>query len=288
MTSLRHCLNAATAVLSTAGVDAPRLSAQVLAAHALACTKIDLNLRAEQALSEKEQAAVQALIARRAKGEPVAYIIGKRDFYGRDFTVTGATLIPRPETEEMVERALHECKKENTLFADIGTGSGCIAVTLAAERPDWRGIMLDISKPALTVATRNAAAHGVGDKILAVHGDLQSPPLAKEAFDCVISNPPYVSGTEMTEISHEVRDFEPHSALTPEPTGLQHIAAIAKYAFHLLRPGGICLVEHGYAQGAAVLELFQQGEQAKQGDDWKELRICRDLAGNDRHILCRK
>lgn len=280
--TLRQHLNAATAAFSAAGVDSPRLSAQVLAAHALRCTKMDLVLRAEQELSPEEEAALLELVPRRVQGEPVAYIVGKKEFYGRDFAVTSATLIPRPETEEMVERTLQECALERAHFVDLGTGSGCIAVTLAAQRPQWCGIMLDISAAALTVAKENAVRHGVQDRVLSVRGDLQNPPLPQGAFDCAISNPPYVTGAEMEQLSSEVRDFEPHSALTPEETGLAHIAAMAHYAFRLLRPGGICLVEHGFAQGAAVLELFKKEQR------WREAFICRDLAGHDRHIFCRK
>lgn len=280
--TLRQNLNAAAATFATAGVDAPRLSAQVLAAHALRCTKMDLVMRAEQTLTPEEESALQKLVGRRALGEPVAYIVGKKEFYGRDFAVTSATLIPRPETEEMVEKALQECELEHAAFVDLGTGSGCIAVTMAAERPQWRGIMVDISASALAVAEKNATTYGVNGRVLAVRGDLQLPFFPKESLDCVISNPPYVTGAEMAELSPEVRDFEPHSALSPEDTGLAHIAAIAHCAFHLLRTGGICLVEHGYAQGPAVLELF------KTGQGWQEACICCDLAGHARYIFCRK
>ena len=283
--TLRHYLNAATATLAHAGVDAPRLSAQVLTAHALGCTKLDLALRAEGELSPQDAAAAEALVRRRAGGEPVAYIVGRRDFYGRDFAVTPATLIPRPETEEMVESALRLCTGQQARFVDLGTGSGCIAVTLAAERPQWQGIMLDKSPAALEVAARNAQTLGVGERVLAVRADLCCPPLAcapAGSFDCVISNPPYVSATEMDTLSPEVRDFEPHSALTPEHTGLAHIAAIAGYAWQLLRPGGHCLLEHGHAQGQAALALFCAA------GAWQECRVLRDMAGLDRYICCRK
>ena len=279
---LRHYLNQATQRLSAAGIDAPRLSAQLLAAHALGCRKVDLVLRAEQELGADAEKKMEALMDRRAQGEPVAYIVGSKEFFGRDFVVTPATLIPRPETEDMVEKALEEVRSEHVNFADLGTGSGCIAVTLAAERPTWRGAMLDISAAALRVAVTNADSHGVGNSLCALQGDLQELPFAQLSFDLIISNPPYISGEEFAELSHEVRDFEPATALTPEHTGLAHIRAIARQGFALLKDGGYCLVEHGYKQGHDVITIFTQAH------TWRRAETCRDLAGLDRFCLIQK
>ena len=279
--TLREHINRASANLTTAGVDAPRLSAQLLAAHTLGCTKIQLTLRAEQKISPAEAAAFTALVHRRASGEPVAYIVGKREFYGRNFTVTPATLIPRPETEEMVEAALRHMPEGPATFADLGTGSGCIAVTLAAERPQWQGFMLDISPEALHVAQRNATTHGSADRLKALHADLTLLPLTAGSLDLLISNPPYVTGEEYEALGHEVRSFEPQAALTPDATGLTHIRAVAAQAPLLLKPGGLCLVEHGYAQGQAVHGIFA----ATHG--WEELRTVQDLSGHDRFCLAR-
>lgn len=280
--TLRQLLNACAERLTAAGVDAPRLSARVLAVHALGCSKPDLILRAETVPSPQAAAALEVLIARRAAGEPLAYITGRREFYGRDFAVTPATLIPRPETEEMVEAALAAGLPKEARFADLGTGSGCIAVTLAAERPGWKGCMLDISPAALAVAVRNAAGHGTLERLLPACGDLRLPPLAAGAFDLVISNPPYVSGAEYALLSPEVRNFEPVSALVPNSDGLAHIRALARTAARLLRPGGLCFVEHGAAQGEAARHIFIRA------GSWAEVGTGGDMAGLDRWCRCRK
>lgn len=280
--NLRTLLNEATQRLERAGIDAPRLSAQVLAAHCLACSKLDLLMRAEHPLTQAEAAYITAAVDRRAAGEPVAYITGVKEFYGRDFTVTPATLIPRPETEHVVEAALAGCPTGPQLFADLGTGSGCIGVTLVAERPAWRGCLVDISFAALTAAETNAATHGVQDRTHMVRGDLCAPPLASRLFDLVVSNPPYVTGAEYATLSQEVRNFEPQTALTPDPTGLTHIHALAREAARILRPGGLCLVEHGFAQGQAAMRIFADA------GFWDEIEIIKDFAGLDRICRCRR
>lgn len=280
--TLRQFLNAATARLTAAHTDAPRLAAQVLAAHALQCTRLDLALRAEDPLLPAQIAAVEALLQRREQGEPVAYIIGTREFFGRDFAVTPATLIPRPETEELVEAALRALAAPRALFADIGTGSGCIAVTLAAQRPGWQGCMLDISAAALQTANANAARHGVAQRLLAVRGDLCRLPLERGTLDLLISNPPYISADEYATLDRGVREFEPRTALTPDVTGLSHLHALALRGAEMVRAGGLCLVEHGAAQGEAVAELF-----ANTGY-WQDISTHKDMAGHDRWCQCRR
>lgn len=279
---LRQALILSTAMLASAKVDAPRLCAQLLAAHALRCSRLDLILNDARRLTTEENAALQDLVRRRATGEPTAYILGRREFYGRDFMVTPATLIPRPETEHLVEAALAGCPQDRLRFVDMGTGSGCLGVTLAAERRSWRGCMLDISEAALTVACSNAQRHGVQARLHAIRGDLCAPPLAEATFDLVVSNPPYVSAEEYTALSPEVKNFEPASALVPDASGLSHIRALARTAARLLRPRGLCLVEHGYAQGAGVREIFRATGL------WTDLETQKDWARHDRFCCCRR
>ena len=197
------------------GVDSPRLSAELLLRHVLGISRVELATRPESAVPAAALTRLEGLLRRRVQGEPVAYLIGQREFFGRDFIVTPATLIPRPETEILVETALEALPAAGVAFADLGTGSGCIAVTLCAERPGWRGIALDRSGRALSVAGRNARRHDTAGRLAFVRGDFLAPCLAPESLDLVVSNPPYVSLTEYAALSPEVRDFEPVTALVP-------------------------------------------------------------------------
>lgn len=280
--TLRLYLNDAARRLAGAGVDAPLLSARILAGYALRLNTTQLICRSEQPLSATEREHLDTLMARRAAGEPVAYITGTREFFGRDFAVTPATLIPRPETEHLVETALERLPKQGVRFADGGTGSGCIAVTLCAERPHWRGIMLDISAEALTVAAGNARRHSADTRLAAVRGDFAALPLRPGSLDLLVSNPPYVTGPAYATLSHEVREFEPRAALTPDPSGLAHLRLLIRAASGLLRRGGLLLLEHGCDQGETVLNLLHIGHR------WEGVRLGRDLAGLDRYCLAYK
>ena len=215
----------------------------------------------------------------RLAGEPVAYLTGRREFYGRDFLVDSSTLIPRPETEHLVEAALEFFRDGETIrFLDLGTGSGCIAVTLAAERPLWKGTAVDISSGALAVAKRNAEANGVSGALEFLQADFTLPlPLAAGSFDLVVSNPPYISEEEYAGLDPGVRNFEPRSALVPGPEGLEHPRAVEAAARALLKEGGLLLMEHGYLQGDACRALCPDAY-------WKDMRTGRDLAGKDRFL----
>ena len=279
---LKEFLREATARLVRAGADAPRLSAQLLACRVLDCTRLELELRADDALSPQQQAAFAALLDRRVLGEPVARILGEREFYGRSFAVTGATLVPRPETELLVELALARLPAAKLVVADLGTGTGCLGVSLCAERPAWKAVLADISAPALRVAADNAGRHGVAQRVLLVRGDLCAPLLQAASLEGIVSNPPYISEAEYRTLSPEVRDFDPRSALVPGASGLEHIRALAVRAAEALRPGGLLLMEFGAEQGRAVEEIFCGRP------DWADIRIHKDLAGLERCLEARK
>lgn len=276
MPTIAAMLRQATRQLDDAGVDAPRRSAELLAAHCFDRDRVWLIAHADDAVPPAREAAFHALTARRAQGEPVAYLLGGKEFYGRAFHVTPATLIPRPETELLVERALEALPSSALRFADMGTGSGCIALTLAAERPLWRGLMLDISPQALDVACHNARRLHVAERVPAICGDMTSPPVADSSLDCCISNPPYIAEAERPGISREVLDFEPAGALFSPAEGLGHLAALAGQAARMLRPGGLLLMEHGAGQGAAVHAMLMASP------FWRDIKIHKDFAGLDR------
>ncbi len=268
-----------------AGTDAPDLTAQLMLCHVLGVDRVALVAHSEEAVPAKEEARLQSMLERRLSGEPLAYILGSREFYGRDFAVDRHTLIPRPETEHLIETALDFFDKRGQggspiRFVDLGTGSGCIAVTLAAERPVWRGAAVDISSGALAMARRNAEAVGVTLDFLQADFT-QALPLPQAAFDLVVSNPPYISEEEYAGLDAGVRDFEPRSSLVPGPEGLEHPRAVEKAARSLLRPGGLFLMEHGWLQGEACRALCE-------GAYWKNVYTGRDLAGRDRFLFAER
>ena len=193
-----------------------------------------------------------ALIARRAGREPLAYVTGAREFWGRSFDVTPAVLIPRPETELIVEAALALPSDEHVVFAiaDVGTGSGCLAVTLAAERPNALIVATDLSEEALAVARRNAAKHGVAEQVEFIGTDLLSG--VDRLFDLIVANPPYVPERDRNGLQPEVRDHEPPEALFAPAGGLGIIARLLAQAPAHLKPGGRLIFEFGYGQGDAV------------------------------------
>ena len=265
-----------------AHTDAPALTAQLLLCHVLDIDRVALIAHSEELVPPAAEIQLKALLERRAAGEPLAYILGVREFYGRDFAVNPHTLIPRPETEHLIETALDFFDRQGMAdkplrFADLGTGSGCIAITLAAERPAWQGTALDISSGALDTARGNADSNGV--KLAFLQADFTQPlPFGSASFDLLVSNPPYVSEEEYAELDAGVRDFEPRSALVPGPEGMEHPRAVEKAARRLLRPGGLFLMEHGWLQGEACRALCH-------ADFWTDVHTGRDLAGKDRFLF---
>jgi release factor glutamine methyltransferase len=235
---------------ATATID--RIDAHVLMAHVLGVNRAYLIANPMRVLSETEDAMVDMLVARRALGQPVAYLVEKREFYGRDFGVGPDVLIPRPETETLVEAALSRLAPRASCL-DLGTGSGAIAVTLACERPDARVTATDLSATALAVARANAAALGARVEFRA--GPWYAP-VAGERFDLVVSNPPYVAANDAHLGAGDLR-FEPAQALTDGSVdGLDSIRAIVAGARAHLNPGGRLLLEHGYDQAEAVAHIF--------------------------------
>jgi len=280
--TLQELLRKATQRLPEAGVDAPSLSARLLACRALSCSRPELELRALGEVSPREWTVFAALLDRRVLGEPVARILGEREFYGRVFAVGGATLVPRPETEMAVELALARLPATPLVLADLGAGTGCLGISLCVERPQWSAVLADISAPALRTAAGNAARHGAAERILCVLGDFCRPLFSAASLDCIVSNPPYIAETEYRALSPEVRNYDPLTALFSGVDGLDHIRALALRAAAALKPGGLLLMEIGATQGRAVEAIFDAVPA------WEYIRIHRDLAGLERCLEARR
>lgn len=270
----------AAAELSALGLDAPRLSAELLGAKAFGLTRLGLLVQSKTQLSQEALAAFRALVARRAKGEPVAYILGEKEFFGLGFRVTVDVLIPRPETEMLIEEAQRLYPADAPLrFADFGSGSGALAVALAHVFPQARGLAVDLSSKALDVARGNARRHQVEDRLEFLCADFTSLHLPAGALDLVVANPPYVTEAEYAALSPEVHDFEPRSALLSPDAGLAHIRGLAPMAARALRPGGVLLCEFGSSQGRAVLDIFEDP-----ASGFSDPVVLTDYAGLDRML----
>ena len=268
---LSDWLTYANAALSAAGVESHRIEAELLAAHALGVERSVVLAHPEW----ETQATFESLLGRRLSGEPIAYILGYREFFGRRFAVDARVLIPRHETETLIGAwfELEHLVPRSGSVLDVGTGSGCIGVTLKLERPSLDLALSDVSDDALSVARANASTLGASVRL--VSSDLFAR-LGSERFDAIVSNPPYIGSSET--LPKEVAEFEPRSALYSGETGNEIYKRIAAEAADHLNPGGPLLMEIGYRQSSAVQDLF-----AAQG--WNIVRVFRDLSGVER-VLC--
>ncbi|MBI5178264.1 MAG: peptide chain release factor N(5)-glutamine methyltransferase [Nitrospinae bacterium] len=262
-------------MLRSSSAATPELDAQLLLAHLLGRDRAAMLMDPPDYLPPEAPDAYRRLLARRAAGEPVFYITGKKEFHNYVFYVDPSVLIPRPETEEMVEAALKRFPgPEPKAVCDVGTGSGCIGITLALERPQWRVTAVDVSEKALEVAKINAQ-HLNAANITFAKSDLFSA--VPEKFDLIVSNPPYVDVAVRGGLQVEVRKFEPPIALFAEESGLKVIRQLVAEAAEHLNPGGAFFCEIGYDQKEAVEKLFYPAV-------WKEVVFIKDLAGHDRIV----
>jgi release factor glutamine methyltransferase len=239
--------------LASKGSDSPRLDAEVLLAHVRGCQRILLYAAFDEELADEPRGRFRELVRRRAAGEPVAYLVGSKEFFSLPFTVTPAVLVPRPETEGLVVRAIDLCKAAAApRIIDVGTGSGAIAVTLAKHLPRAVLTATDVSPPALDVARANAVRHGVADRIEFVECDLLVASGCIGPWDLIVSNPPYVRADECADLPRDVRDFEPRGALVAGPRGVEVIERLAAEAVTRLVPDGWLLIEAGPAVAVEV------------------------------------
>ncbi len=266
-----------TAHLKTHGSDTPRLDAEILLAHARNCPRIQLYTHYDEVLSDEVRAVMRELVTRRARAEPVAYLVGHREFYGMDFRVTPDVLIPRPDTETLVLELLTlAADRPQPRILELGTGSGCIAIATAANLPTAEIVAIDISPEALHVAAQNAEKHGVADRIEFHCGDLFAPLKSDATFDFIVSNPPYIPAAELAELDADVRDHEPHLALDGGADGLDVIRRLIAGSGARLKSGGFLLLEIGAEQGNVLPELIDAS------GDYRTPRIVQDLAQRPR------
>lgn len=263
--------------------DQAAIDAEVLARHALGWDRATYLARRDEPLAPEAAATHETLVVRRERREPVAYITGHREFWNLEFIVTPAVLIPRPESEFIIEAALARLgdKSRAWAIADVGTGSGCLAITLAHERPAARVAATDISPGALAVARDNAVRLGVSDRVTFVQtsllGDAHGP------FDLIVANPPYVPSSHRTTLSPDVRDYEPPQALYGHgDDGLDEARALLAQAPSRLTPNGVLLMEFGFTQADAVRDALRQVP------GLEPIEILRDLQGHERTLVARR
>src|SRR5271168_1099535 len=310
---IRAALKEGMARLRAANAPSHTLAAELLLMHALGRDRTWLYTHPEALLEPAQAEKYFAFVARRAAGEPVQYLTGKQEFWGLKFKVTPAVLIPRPETEHVMEVALARlgprgfkihldtgAPREKLRVADVGTGSGCLAVALAYELPHAEVFATDISAPALEIARRNASRHGVADRIHFLQCDLLTglqntdgsgvaardavPASTRDAsqFDLIVSNPPYIARNEAAQLQREVRDHEPHTALFGGTTGVEIYQRLIDQARGLLRDRGILVLELGYDSAEHVRAIFD----AQPG--WTNIAITMDLAGIPRGLAAER
>ncbi len=286
-TTVGRALAAARQRLKEAGCETARLDAEVLLAHTLQVNRSWLYAHPERRLLPEEVETFESLVIRRARHEPVAYLVGHKSFYGLDFTVDRRVLIPRPETEVLVEHALevldwHRARNEQAdtgrklRVADVGTGCGAIAVTLAVKRPDVLVYALDVSEDALAVAAQNVQRYDVGDRVTLLQGDLLAP--LPEPVELIIANLPYVPESDWNTLAPDITQYEPRLALDGGPDGLALIDRLLAQASLWLLPRGVILLEIGRDQGKPVRQ------KALQHFPWARVEVLQDYAGLDRIV----
>jgi release factor glutamine methyltransferase len=271
-----------TDFLARKGVASPRLQVELLLAHVLRMPRLQLYLSFERALTTAELDALRALVQRRGQREPLQYIVGSTSFCGLEIALSRDVLIPRPETELLAERAWTFLQKADGAPSalEIGTGSGCLAISLAHHAPQVKVCATDISRAALELARRNAETHHVSDRIQFCQGDLFGAVPAEARFDLIVSNPPYIPTARINTLEAEVRDHEPHGALDGGADGQDFYRRLAAAAGAWLRPAGCIMVELDDEGTPATREIFQR-------ENWRIEGVEKDYLGQERILIAR-
>ncbi len=277
--TVARLLRWATEDLTKRGSDSPRLDAELLLGRTLGLDRVQLIVQHTRPLDGAELAAFKQMFVRRRAREPMAYILGGREFYGFDVQVDRRVLVPRPDTEVLVDVAL-ERTSERDMYGralDLCTGSGCVALALGLRRRTWKITGSDLSEEALAVARTNAARLGVARNVRFVQGDLFQPLRARHRFELIVSNPPYIPSAEIAELMPEVRDFEPRLALDGGADGISVLRRLVSEAPAHLTPGGVLACELGADQSARAVELFEAA-------GFTDVRRHKDLGGHERVV----
>ena len=259
--------------------DTPRLEAELLLCHVLKCDRIRLLVEREQILVDRELAAYRCLVSRRRNHEPSAYLLGKREFFGHMLEIDPRVLIPRPETETLVDVALERTRSAfmHGRMVDVCTGSGNVAISFAKERPTWRVTGTDVSPGACSLASRNAVRLGTAWNTTFATGDLLSPVRQQGLFDLITANPPYIPTSEVDELAAEIRKHEPRIALDGGVDGLDVVSRLIDEAPACLAPDGVLAMEIACDQGPTVAERME-------GAGWRDVCVRRDLGNRDRVV----
>jgi len=277
--TVSQILQSASGFLSSKGVSNPRHAVELLLSRLLGCKHLELALKSDNVLTEKQLAAMRRGVKRVAAGEPVQHVLGEAGFMGHTFKVDRRALIPRPETEVLVETVL-KCdalwSAERPALVESGVGSGCVIISLALAKPDALYVGLDVSAEALELAKENAATLGVSDRIALAAGDM-SDVVDPESLDAIVSNPPYIPTTEIDRLPVEIRDHEPRVALDGGPRGLSVVDALVQDAVICLKPGGFLFTEIGDGQAGPVTTMFGEA-------GFSDVAVEKDLAGRDRIV----
>lgn len=277
---IAEAIDQAADILNAAAIQDPRREAVSLLELAIGRDRTFIFAHPDYNLEQKEISTLDNLISRRAKREPLQYIRGHQEFYGLDFIVAPDVLIPRPETEILVENAIKDLQsKENAAFCEVGVGSGCICVSILHELSSATAVGLDISEKALEITQKNAEKHRVSDRLTLLRSDVFDV-LTDRQFDMIVSNPPYVPRGDFESLQPEVRDFEPQIALTDGSNGLSIIEKIVSGAPRFLRPGGGLLMEIGFGQSEAVQDVFDR-------QIWHQVEFLDDLQSIPRIVHAR-
>jgi len=285
--TIQKLLNWVTEYLTSKGIDSPRLSAELLLSHVLALKRIDLYTQFDKTVAKQQLDILHDLVKRAGQDEPVAYLVGKTEFYSLELNVTPDCMIPRPETELLVERAIEflRTRRDTQFVCDLCTGCGCIAVAIAKNYPDARIIATDICDAALAVAAGNIEKHQLKERITLLCGDLFDPIISGldvDKFDLIACNPPYVSTAEYEKLDKNVKDYEPKVALFAGVDGLDIYRRVIEKADRFLKPDAALMLEIGYAQGQAVRQLLEQT------GAFAEIKIEKDIHNNDRIAIAKK
>ena len=285
--TITKLLNWITDYLTQKKVDSPRLSAELLLSDVLGMKRIELYMHFDKPVEQVKLDALRGLVKRAGEQEPIGYLVGRTEFYSLEMAVCKDCLIPRSETETLVERAIEflRTRTGSQYVLDLCTGCGCIAIAIAKNYPDIKVIATDISDAALSVAAQNVEKHKLSDKITLLSGDLFEPiirQLDDPAFDLIVSNPPYVSEPEFEELDKNVKDYEPHLALKGGFDGLAVYRRITDQVSNFLKPDAALMMEIGYAQGTAIRHKLESTGL------FASITIEKDLSNNDRIAIAKK